>query len=171
MTSSHSFLPFTTSTAIAMASSSSSSNDANCTLLHDWLTHDDASFHYFTEEEASAIQIALLKWYRKSRRKLPWRGDPGPYNGSTAADTKSNASVTKSDRQKNITSYFGRKNSGKSAVKKEHCSISCEKNVESNDVKSRSITPYGVWVSEIMLQQTRVEAVIPYYLKWMERFV
>lgn len=24
---------------------------------------------------------------------------------------------------------------------------------------------YGVWVSEIMLQQTRVEAVIPYYLK------
>ncbi len=30
--------------------------------------------------------------------------------------------------------------------------------------------PYAVWVSEIMLQQTRVEAVIPYYLRWMERF-
>jgi A/G-specific adenine glycosylase len=34
----------------------------------------------------------------------------------------------------------------------------------------RSSDPYGVWVSEIMLQQTRVETVIPYYLRWMERF-
>ncbi len=29
---------------------------------------------------------------------------------------------------------------------------------------------YAVWVSEIMLQQTRVEAVIPYYEDWMARF-
>ncbi len=30
--------------------------------------------------------------------------------------------------------------------------------------------PYAVWVSEIMLQQTRVETVIPYFEKWMVRF-
>ena len=30
--------------------------------------------------------------------------------------------------------------------------------------------PYRVWVSEIMLQQTRVETVIPYYLRWMRQF-
>jgi len=30
--------------------------------------------------------------------------------------------------------------------------------------------PYRVWVSEIMLQQTRVEAVVPYYERFMERF-
>lgn len=30
--------------------------------------------------------------------------------------------------------------------------------------------PYAVWVSEIMLQQTRVEAVIPYFEKWMGLF-
>jgi A/G-specific adenine glycosylase len=30
--------------------------------------------------------------------------------------------------------------------------------------------PYTVWISEIMLQQTRVETVIPYYERWMERF-
>jgi A/G-specific adenine glycosylase len=30
--------------------------------------------------------------------------------------------------------------------------------------------PYAIWVSEIMLQQTRVETVIPYYQKWMKRF-
>ncbi len=29
--------------------------------------------------------------------------------------------------------------------------------------------PYRVWASEIMLQQTRVEAVIPYYERFMER--
>lgn len=34
----------------------------------------------------------------------------------------------------------------------------------------KSKDPYSVWISEIMLQQTRVEAVIPYYLRFMERF-
>lgn len=31
-------------------------------------------------------------------------------------------------------------------------------------------TPYRVWISEIMLQQTRVDPVIPYYLRFMEMF-
>jgi len=30
--------------------------------------------------------------------------------------------------------------------------------------------PYRIWVSEIMLQQTRVETVLPYYGRWVERF-
>ncbi len=30
--------------------------------------------------------------------------------------------------------------------------------------------PYAIWVSEIMLQQTRVETVIPYYQRWLKRF-
>jgi len=30
--------------------------------------------------------------------------------------------------------------------------------------------PYAIWISEIMLQQTRVETVIPYFQRWMERF-
>lgn len=34
----------------------------------------------------------------------------------------------------------------------------------------RSKDPYGVWISEIMLQQTRVEAVIGYYQRFMEKF-
>lgn len=32
------------------------------------------------------------------------------------------------------------------------------------------VTPYRTWASEIMLQQTRVDTVIPYFLRWMERF-
>jgi A/G-specific adenine glycosylase len=30
--------------------------------------------------------------------------------------------------------------------------------------------PYAVWVSEIMAQQTRLETMLPYYQKWMERY-
>ncbi len=30
--------------------------------------------------------------------------------------------------------------------------------------------PYRIWVSEIMLQQTRVETVIPYYERFLKRF-
>jgi A/G-specific adenine glycosylase len=30
--------------------------------------------------------------------------------------------------------------------------------------------PYAIWVSEVMLQQTRVETVIPYYARFMARF-
>ncbi|MBI3935251.1 MAG: A/G-specific adenine glycosylase [Acidobacteria bacterium] len=30
--------------------------------------------------------------------------------------------------------------------------------------------PYGIWVSEVMLQQTRVQAVIPYYENFLHRF-
>ena len=31
-------------------------------------------------------------------------------------------------------------------------------------------TPYRVWVSEIMLQQTQVNTVIPYYKKWIKKY-
>lgn len=31
-------------------------------------------------------------------------------------------------------------------------------------------SPYAVWVSEVMLQQTQVNTVIPYYLNWMRLF-
>ncbi|MDZ7707932.1 MAG: NUDIX domain-containing protein [Trueperaceae bacterium] len=31
-------------------------------------------------------------------------------------------------------------------------------------------TPYRVWVAEAMLQQTRAETVVPYFLRWMDTF-
>jgi len=30
--------------------------------------------------------------------------------------------------------------------------------------------PYEIWISEIMLQQTQVTTMLPYYTRWMERF-
>ncbi|HAU16604.1 MAG TPA: A/G-specific adenine glycosylase, partial [Gammaproteobacteria bacterium] len=34
----------------------------------------------------------------------------------------------------------------------------------------QDISPYRVWVSEIMLQQTQVSTVIPYFERFMGRF-
>jgi A/G-specific adenine glycosylase len=34
----------------------------------------------------------------------------------------------------------------------------------------RTADPYSIWISEIMLQQTRAQAVIPYYHKFLARF-
>ena len=43
--------------------------------------------------------------------------------------------------------------------------------VNKRDLPFRDIKdPYKIWVSEIMLQQTTVTAVIPYYKRFIERF-
>lgn len=34
----------------------------------------------------------------------------------------------------------------------------------------KAYSPYEVWISEVMLQQTQVKTVLPYYQRWMERF-
>ena len=34
----------------------------------------------------------------------------------------------------------------------------------------RTADPYQIWISEIMLQQTRVDTVIPYYKRFIEKF-
>src|ERR1700694_2358891 len=44
--------------------------------------------------------------------------------------------------------------------------VHCRKNLP----WQQNPTPYRVWVSEVMLQQTQVAAVIPYYERFMERF-
>ncbi len=34
----------------------------------------------------------------------------------------------------------------------------------------KTTDPYAIWIAEVMLQQTRVESVIPYYQRWMTMF-
>jgi A/G-specific adenine glycosylase len=34
----------------------------------------------------------------------------------------------------------------------------------------RTQDPYKIWISEIMLQQTQVKTVIPYFERWLQRF-
>jgi A/G-specific adenine glycosylase len=67
----------------------------------------EASVVSIPPERRAAIRGALLAWYQRAHRDLPWR---------------------------------------------------------------RTSDPYRVWISEIMLQQTRVETVIPYYERFLARF-
>ena len=55
-------------------------------MLEKWIEHDDHSYHlnFLNNTQSNKIRIALVEWYRANRRKLPWRGDAGPYDGSTA---------------------------------------------------------------------------------------
>ncbi|MEO1792563.1 MAG: A/G-specific adenine glycosylase, partial [Cyanobacteria bacterium J06629_19] len=34
----------------------------------------------------------------------------------------------------------------------------------------RTQDPYAIWISEIMLQQTQVKTVMPYYERWLAKF-
>ena len=55
---------------------------------------------------------------------------------------------------------------------KNHCQPTKVIEIPSNDSSESPIpiTAYHIWVSEVMLQQTKVETVIKYYLKWMDHF-
>ena len=48
--------------------------------------------------------------------------------------------------------------------------IAWQKKAGRHDLPWQVRDPYRVWLSEIMLQQTQVTTVIPYYLKFLERF-
>ena len=34
----------------------------------------------------------------------------------------------------------------------------------------QSLPPYGIWIAEVMLQQTQLKVVLPYWQRWMETF-
>jgi A/G-specific adenine glycosylase len=153
-------------------------------LVYHWLMHTDASYHDFDPHVAMEIQHTLVTWYRQYRRKLPWRGDPPPWDGSTAdSATRLHPEYQpkkETGKQRKISAYFSSK---ETAVTSQTSSLKSKKrnNQPSPSVTDVSlsnnaslaafpVTPYGVWVSEIMLQQTRVEAVIPYWIQWMQAF-
>ena len=59
-----------------------SSSGADYPALRAFLEHDSEAYHL--EGPTDEMRSALLEWYGQNRRRLPWRGDPPPYNGSTA---------------------------------------------------------------------------------------
>ena len=49
--------------------------------------------------------------------------------------------------------------------------ISWQKNFGRHDLPwQKNISPYRVWISEIMLQQTQVKTVLPYFERFMEKY-
>lgn len=128
--------------------------------IEDYDGHDN-KFHSFSEEELSEIANGIVKWYQKNRRKLPWRGDQPPYSKTTEVKVSSK----RDSGQASLTSFFTSKKqkSTKAVVPKEEV-------VKSYPFVEEGITAYTEYVSEIMLQQTRVDTVIDKYIQWMECF-
>jgi hypothetical protein len=156
-------------------------------LLQHWMEHTHVDYHTFTRQEAAEIRLALLHWYTAHRRKLPWRGDPPPFDGSTSgrsnSQPKNNNRKRKSGKmdenspQPLIQSFMLAMAPTRSITKAKHIhnnslALEVEKDMAPNGNANPSfaeeaipVTGYGIWVSEIMLQQTRVEAVIPYWIR------
>jgi A/G-specific adenine glycosylase len=137
-------------------------------LLQAWIQHDDVSFHYLAADEARQIRNQLQSWYRQHRRKLPWRGDPPPWQGSTV-----NFATTKRKRQPTeLTTPCFQSSSSDASNATFIASIANQTdNVDDSPLdRTYPVTAYGVWVSEIMLQQTRVEAVVAKWCQWMTSF-
>ena len=100
-------------------------------------------------QRVAKLRTDLLHWYSANRRLLPWRGD--------TIDTSTLPTLYQSIALDSLNVGQG-----------------IETAIDVNGKASSTITfvrsAYGTWISEIMLQQTRVETVIPYWLKWMDRF-
>lgn len=129
-------------------------SSSDTSLVKQWIAHEDESFHDLSVEDASMIREALLGWYRVHRRKLPWRGDPPPYSNDEPTTKRKKNRGDKN--QTTIQGFFSGKTPASSKTS------TSEESATSIPVE---VSGYGVWVSEIMLQQTRVETVIPYYIQ------
>ena len=42
--------------------------------------------------------------------------------------------------------------------------------LQRDPVNSAAVTPYAVWVSEVMSQQTQISTLIPFWCRWLQRF-
>ena len=113
------------------------------------------------------IRGALLDWYGRERRRLPWRGDPPPWN-EDKAKLRSEAARKEERKQQPLSAFFNLKAAPQTATG--DTAIIDLEDLEHEAAKSSPQGAYGVWVSEVMLQQTQVEVVVGYWTRWMERF-
>ncbi|DBA00583.1 TPA: LOW QUALITY PROTEIN: hypothetical protein N0F65_007712 [Lagenidium giganteum] len=124
-----------------------------------------ASLHDFGEREQQEVVDKLVAWYDTHRRKLPWRGDPPPYV-STATHTKQRGASSNKSSGNTLDRFC--------FVKKEpEEAVGTTPNASPDDQlkqEPRTVAPYETWVSEIMLQQTRVDTVVDYFLRWIDKF-
>jgi A/G-specific adenine glycosylase len=129
--------------------------------------HSKAIDSSFTDGEVEQCRRKLLEWYRANRRALPWRGDSFErVMASRATSASIEGKFDDEDEDVREDDDQDRGDNPVSAGATDEVPLDLEKKVY--------ITPptsaYGTWVSEIMLQQTRVETVIPYWYRWMEKF-
>lgn len=121
--------------------------------------------------EVDLFRRQLLTWYASSRRRLPWRGDPEPWSGSKAKKVPRKVAqpVKRVKLESRAADVFP---TLRATDEKRERRLVIDLEDEKDEVVTKSMVPcaYGVWVSEVMLQQTQVEVVIPYWTRWMKRF-
>ena len=143
------------------------------------------AYHSFTDADVVAIRSHLLAWYRANRRRLPWRGDAPPYG---AAAKQRQPQLPRNNHSNNTTSspstntlsrFFTTlptttpltpSTNGYRPQPSPPPSPPTSADLSTTSQPPERVSAYGVWVSEVMLQQTRVEAVINHYMRWMTRF-
>lgn len=131
----------------------------------------------WSSDALEQVPAALLLWYDSHRRKLPWRGDAPPFSGSTRQATEdrmrgkeAGGKSSAGTGQAKLSSFFKSSKPISAPSKAPAGPPAPPAPQQAASEVAIPVTPYGVWISEVMLQQTRVEAVIPFWLKWMQRF-
>ncbi|KAJ0408887.1 hypothetical protein ATCC90586_005924 [Pythium insidiosum] len=131
----------------------------------------EEQLHSADADRVRDVREQLVIWYDAKRRKLPWRGDPPPYL-STATHTKQAAAATSKKKSSGALDAFVKREVAEEPTAEAEttepdalASLTDEK-----EAKQRAVAPYETWVSEIMLQQTRVDTVVDYFLRWIEKF-
>ena len=160
-----------------MATTAASSSKVSAGLPD---VEDIASAHALPLDERVEVRQSLLAWYRANRRRLPWRGDPPPYEGSTSAsgDKKKRKKISDGSedsemaQQPKISRFFMNKTKVKETSSEEAANAEQQQQQQQQqqEMERLPVSAYQTWVSEIMLQQTRVETVVDYYTKWMRLF-
>jgi len=89
----------------------------------------------------------LLAWFQRTKRDLPWRRSTGA--GCTGSPRRKMGAGPPSVLADSPPSKSKAGRGGATQTKQD---------------------PYRIWLSEIMLQQTRVAAAIPYYRRFLKRF-
>ncbi|TMW62194.1 hypothetical protein Poli38472_009687 [Pythium oligandrum] len=140
--------------------------DAKCKGAHPIaLRPHSEAVHQADLKRVRDVREKLLEWYTEHRRKLPWRGDPPPYP-TTATHTKQTGK-----RKAGAMDAF----CVRAAPSDDSTLVDEKKPIVDNDDDGlpsapRRVAPYETWVSEIMLQQTRVDTVVEYFLRWIDKF-
>ncbi|SFH53897.1 A/G-specific DNA-adenine glycosylase [Pisciglobus halotolerans] len=79
--------------------------------------------------------------------------------------------MTNKDKKMEVLELFGVEMWPQEKIEAFRAALLSWYDIEKRDLPWReNHDPYRIWVSEIMLQQTRVETVIPYFLRFMELF-
>ncbi|CAI7862419.1 unnamed protein product [Closterium sp. NIES-54] len=105
----------------------------------------------FSDEEVVAARSALMEWYDANKRDLPWRAAAGSEKAERMEEGRNDSKEARE--------------AGGNERGEQEAQEAREEREEREERRA-----YGVWVSEVMLQQTRVAVVEPYFRRWLARW-